>query len=384
MSGFTFEKNLPHQDAGVNAVMSLFVGAEPTADTDPTTRLLANPELKISDYQYYANIKAVQEYSGIEHSQDHYDCSNIIDISMETGTGKTYTYAKTMYDLSKAFGLNKFIVIVPTLSIKAGTVNFLKSDALKDHFRDDYQREIKTYIVESKKGSKKNTKAFMPQSINDFVNANSVNKKHIHVLIVNSGMINSDSIQKVQYDSGLFNNQFDCPVDALKAVKPVIIVDEPHKFPTAKKTWGNIKNIEAQYIIRYGATFNEDYKNLVYRLTAVDAFNDDLVKGINAYIEDIVGDDNANLKLKSVRGKEAIFELTDSGGKSTFSLAKGESLTRAHGAIHDLFIDAMNQSTVVLSNGIQLKAGESINPYSYAETLEDNMMRKAIKEHFKT
>lgn len=382
MAGFTFEKNLPHQEAGINAVMSLFVGAEPVTATDTTTRLLANPELQISDPQYYANIKAVQDYNGIEHTKAHYDCSNIIDISMETGTGKTYTYAKTMYDLNKAFGLNKFIVIVPTLSIKAGTVNFLKSDALKEHFRDDYKREIKTYVVESKKGAKK-AKAYMPQSIHDFVNANSVSKKYIHVLIINSGMINSPSLQEDKYDTGLFNNQFDCPVDALKAVKPIIIVDEPHKFPTAKKTWENIERIEAQYIIRYGATFNNDYKNLVYRLTAVDAFNDDLVKGINAYIEDVVGDDTANLKLKSVDGKEATFELNESGNKTSYSLAKGDSLAKAHSSIQDLFIDGMKKSSVLLSNGIQLKKDESINPYSYAQTLEDNMMHKAIKEHFK-
>ncbi len=383
MAGFTFEKKLPHQEAGINAVMSLFMGADPVSANDMTTRLLANPELQISNYHYSANIKAVQDFNGIEHTKAHYDCSNIIDISMETGTGKTYTYAKTMYDLNKAFGLNKFIVIVPTLSIKAGTVNFLKSDALKEHFRDDYEREIKTYVVESKKGSKKNTKAYMPQSIQDFVNANSVSKKYIHVLIINSGMINSPSLQEDKYDTGLFNNQFDCPVDALKAVKPIIIVDEPHKFPTAKKTWENIERIQAQYIIRYGATFNDDYKNLVYRLTAVDAFNDDLVKGINAYIEDVVGDDTANLKLKNVDGKEAIFELNESGNKTLYSLAKGDSLAKSHSAIEDLFIDGMNKSTVLLSNGIQLKKDESINPYSYAQTLEDNMMRKAIKEHFK-
>lgn len=384
MSGFTFEKNLPHQEVGISAVMHIFDNAEPVVARDATTRLLSNPKLQISDSQYYANIKAVQEYNDIEHSRDFYDCSNIIDVSMETGTGKTYTYTKTMYDLNKAFGLNKFIVVVPTLSIKAGTVNFLKSAALKEHFRDDYEREIKTYIVESKKGTKKNTKAFMPQAIHDFVNASSVNKKYIHVLIINSGMINSKSLTD-QYDSGLFDGELDRPIDALKAIRPIIIVDEPHKFPTrdSAKTWRNIESMEAQYIIRYGATFNDDYKNLVYQLTAVDAFNNDLVKGINAYIEDLVGDDSANLKLKSVNGKEAVFELNESGKRSTYRLSKGESLSKAHIAIHDLIIEAMNKSTVVLSNGIQLKSGESINPYSYAETLEDNMMRKAIKEHFK-
>ncbi|MFV8452200.1 type III restriction-modification system endonuclease [Vibrio campbellii] len=381
--GFTFEKNLPHQQTGVDAVMTVFLGAEPKQSSDTTMRILANPELDLVNAQYYSNIKMVQEYNRIEHIPEYYNAkSNIIDISMETGTGKTYTYTKTMFDLNKSFGVNKFIVVVPTLSIKAGTVNFLKSDALKEHFRDDYEREIKTYVVESQKGSGKNTKTYMPQAIHDFVEASNFNKNYIHVLIINSGMINSKSLTET-YDVGLLDNQFDTPFNAISAVKPFIIIDEPHKFPTARKTWENIEKFKAQYIIRYGATFNNEYKNLVYRLTAVDAFNDDLVKGIDAYIEDVVGDDNANLKFIKSNGKEATFELNENGAKSVFKLAKGESLSKTHSAIHDLIIDALNKSTVVLSNGIELKVGGSINPYSYAQTLEDNMMRKAIKEHFK-
>ncbi|OWO81543.1 restriction endonuclease subunit R [Photorhabdus luminescens] len=381
--GFTFEKNLPHQQAGVDAVMNMFVSAMPEQSDHATIRLLANPELKISERQYYANIKIVQEFNSIEHSKQHYDAkSNVIDVSMETGTGKTYTYTKTIFDLNKAFGINKFIVIVPTLSIKAGTINFLKSDALKEHFRDDYDRELKTYVVESQKNNSKNTKSYMPQAIHDFVEASNFNKKYIHVLTINSGMINSKSLTDT-YDVGLLDNQFDTPFAAISAVKPFIIIDEPHKFPTAKKTWENIEKFNAQYIIRYGATFSEGYKNLVYRLTAVDAFNQDLVKGIDAYIEDVIGDDSVNLKFIKSDGKEATFQLNENGKKTTFKLAKGESLSKTHSAIHDLTLDSLNQSTSVLSNGIELKIGESINPYSYDQTLADNMMRKAIKEHFK-
>jgi type III restriction enzyme len=381
--GFTFEKDLPHQKAGIDALMSMFVGAQPQQSTDPILRLRANPVLSITNPQYYANIKTVQEFNGIEHKIEHYNAkSNVIDISMETGTGKTYTYTQSMYDLNKAFGINKFIVIVPTLSIKAGTVNFLKSDALKEHFRDDYERELKTYVVESQKGSSKNAKSFMPQAVHDFVEANNFNKKHIHVLIINSGMINSKSLVEA-YDTGLLDNKFDTPIDAISAIKPFIIIDEPHKFPTAKKTWDNISKLNAQYIIRFGATFNEDYENLVYRLTAVDAFNNDLVKGINAFIEDVVGDDFANLKLTKTSAHEATFELNESGSKTVYKLAKGEPLSKTHSEIHDLYIESLNTKMVVLSNGIELKVGKSINPYSYSDTLEDNMIRRAIKEHFK-
>lgn len=380
--GFTFEKNLPHQKAGVDAVLSMFIGAEPQLDDDQSIRLLANPELVITKSQRRSNIKAIHEFNGIEHNKEHYnENSNVIDVSMETGTGKTYTYTKTMFELNKAFGINKFIIIVPTLSIKAGTVNFLKSDALKEHFRET-ERELKTYVVESKKSSKKSTKSFMPQAIHDFVEANNYNKKYIHVMVINSGMVTSPSMTEV-YDRGLLDNKYNTPVEAISAVKPFIIIDEPHKFPEGGKTWDAINKFNAQNIIRYGATFNEKYSNLVYRLTAVDAFNDDLVKGINTFIEEMVGDDVASLTLKKSTTTEATFELNENGSKTIIKVGKGESLAKTHPEIHDLYIESMNTKMVVLSNGVELKVNESINPYSYSDTLEDNMMRRAIKEHFK-
>ncbi|ENM3810545.1 MULTISPECIES: type III restriction-modification system endonuclease [Vibrio] len=380
--GFTFEKNLPHQKAGVDAVLNMFIGAEPQLDDDKSVRLLANPELVITKQQLRSNIKAIHEFNGIEHSKKYYnENSNVIDVSMETGTGKTYTYTKTMFELNKAFGINKFIIIVPTLSIKAGTVNFLKSDALKEHFRET-ERELKTYVVESKRSSKKNTKSFMPQAIHDFVEASNYNKKYIHVMVINSGMVTSPSMTEV-YDRGLLDNKYNTPVEAISAVKPFIIIDEPHKFPEGGKTWDAINKFNAQNIIRYGATFNEKYSNLVYRLTAVDAFNDDLVKGINTFIEEIVGDDVASLTLKKSTTTEATFELNENGSKTIIKVGKGESLAKTHPEIHDLCIESMNTKMVVLSNGVELKVNESINPYSYSDTLEDNMMRRAIKEHFK-
>ncbi|MDE1332472.1 type III restriction-modification system endonuclease [Vibrio aestuarianus] len=380
--GFTFEKNLPHQTAGVDAVLSMFIGAEPQLDDDHSIRLLANPELVITKQQRRSNIKAIHEFNGIEHNKEHYnENSNVIDVSMETGTGKTYTYTKTMFELNKAFGINKFIIIVPTLSIKAGTVNFLKSNALKEHFRET-ERELKTYVVESKKSSKKSTKSFMPQAIHDFVEANNYNKKYIHVMVINSGMVTSPSMTEV-YDRGLLDNKYNTPVEAISAVKPFIIIDEPHKFPEGGKTWDAINKFNAQNIIRYGATFNEKYSNLVYRLTAVDAFNDDLVKGINTFIEEMVGDDVASLTLKKSTTTEATFELNENGSKTIIKVGKGESLAKTHPEIHDLYIESMNTKMVVLSNGVELKVNESINPYSYSDTLEDNMMRRAIKEHFK-
>lgn len=380
--GFTFEKNLSHQKAGVDAVLNIYTGATIAYSEKPGERLLANPELKLEKKFFAENIRAVQERNNIERIKAHYDeNTRVIDVSMETGTGKTYTYTKTIFELNRIYEANKFIVAVPTLSIKAGTVNFLKSEALKEHFRET-GKEIKLYVVESKKSVKKNTKSYMPQAIYDFVEATSYNKKYIHVLIINSGMINSPSLTDT-YDRGLLDNTYNTPIDAISAVKPIVIVDEPHKFPAGKKTWDNIAKFNAQALIRYGATFNDQYYNLVYRLTAVDAFNEDLVKGINAFIEDMVGDNYASLTLKQTNTKEATLELKENGLRKTFKISKGESLAKTHSVIHDLHIESMNTKMIVLSNGIELKVGKSINPYSYSDTLENNMIRRAVKEHFK-
>ncbi len=382
MASLHFEKNLPHQVAGVNAILNVFNNANVEMPVDATAKLLANPTVSLVRSQYKKNIAQAQRANKIEHKKEYYDLdSNVLDISMETGTGKTFTYANTMFSLNAAYHLNKFIVVVPTLAIKAGTVNFLKSDGLKETFKET-EREIKTYVVESQSKQSKSAKANMPQAIHDFVNASNFNKKYIHVLIINAGMINSDTLTK-RFDRSLFNEQYDTPLGALKAVKPFVIVDEPHKFPTAKKTWSNIEKLGAQYIIRYGATFKNDYRNLLYHLSAVDAFNDDLVKGINAYIETVQGNDVAHISLVSTNGTEAIFELNENKIKTKFGLTKGESLGKIHPVIHDLFLDALNKSKVVLSNGIELTKSSSINPYSYAQTLQDQMMQKAIKEHFK-
>ncbi|EFA29536.1 type III restriction-modification system EcoPI enzyme [Haemophilus influenzae HK1212] len=117
---------------------------------------------------------------------------------------------------------------------------------------------------------------------------------------------------------------------------------------------------------------------MLYRLSAIDAFNDDLVKGIRAFTEQIDGDNGERIKLIDLDGKEATFILD----KQEFKLSKGENLNRIHQAISDLFVSEMNKSVLVLSNGIELKKGDTINPYSYSDTVRDKMMRQAIREHF--
>lgn len=386
--GFNFERNLYHQEQAVNAVKHIFTNALSSHD-DERFKDLMNPTIEISSIEFTNNLIGIQTANQINHNDYNFrkNGSKILDISMETGTGKTYTYTKTMFELNRDLGVFKFIIIVPTRSIRAGTMSFLNSDACKDHFKQEYDKEIKPFVLESQRRSR-GKKNFMPQAISDFVSAQDTGRS-IYALIINSGMLNSPTMEE-HFDKNIIDLlQTSTPFEALASIKPITIIDEPHKFNQKNKTWSRIKQLKSQYILRYGATFNNEYENLIYELTAVDAFNQDLVKGITTYIEEFENQENTTVKLVLTDGKNAFFELSqdaeNSKSKSSkrFVLSKGGMLSQIHPEMRDLSIDYLNKSKVVLSNGLELTKGAVINPYSYSESLQDRMLNKAIANHFK-
>ncbi len=402
MTKFNFEKNLSHQSRAVEAVLSVFQDLDFVDKKDFESKF-KNPKIKKDIFTYEENIKRVQRENSIKIDVD--EKSNILDIAMETGTGKTYTYTKTIFELNKNFGIFKFIIAVPSLAIKAGTVNFLKSKGAIEHFKTQYDgKMINLHIVESKKGVK-NKKSSMPTSISSFIESQKINNgKKIEVLLINSGMINSDTMQK-KFDKSFFD-KYETAMDGISATNSFMIIDEPHKFKKGAKTWKNIEKMNPQFILRYGATFPEvdkkvknfltgknekikakDYHNLIYNLTAVDSFNDNLVKGIIGFVDKFEEGKNVLLRFVSSDGEEATFELTEKEKnkkeeKKKFKLGKKDSFEKVHREMTDLFIENLNKSTVVLSNGLELKKGDKINPFSYSETLQEQMIKKAVQKHF--
>ncbi|ARD29859.1 restriction endonuclease subunit R [Acinetobacter lactucae] len=384
---FHFEGNLQHQQDAVSSILAVL---ENVTFTKPNQQmaLLSNPlaskekQLTLSDYA--KSIEAVQKHNGIVGHTAKPE-SNVLDISMETGTGKTYTYTKMMFELNARLKLFKFIVVVPTVPIKAGTVNFLKSQASQEHFATNYQnKSIRCHVVESQTG-KKSKKDFMPQSILDFVQAPD-DGQTIHVLVINSGMLVNSKALSESYDRAVFD-RYNVPYDAIASIAPMIIIDEPHRFVHANKAWTNIQKLGGQFIVRYGATFNDDYYNLIYQLTAVDAFNQDLVKGVVAYIEEFEGAKDTSIKLIDIdmsnkKKEEAIFQIKKGKVSKNVHLLKNESLSKVDQNFGSLIIDNLNKTTVALSNGLELKKNDVIDPYSYNETLQEKMIRKAITNHF--
>lgn len=375
MKGFNFEKNLNHQSQAVESTIAVFENIPVNLPTEADKNYINAAFDFATDRNYPDNIKAIQYRNSVE---EKFKRGNIIDIMMETGTGKTYTYTKTIFELNKEYGIFKFIVVVPTLSIKAGTIDFLKSDSSREHFKEQYGKTLHLHIVESQKNGK-SKKSFIPPAVTSFVNAGNFEKNSIQVMIINAGMINSETMQK-SFDKGLFD-KYTVPFDAIGATKPFMIIDEPHKFGKGNKSWENIQKMKPQFILRYGATFQE-YENLIYTLTAVDSFNRNLVKGVIGHITEFESGKNAIVRFIDSDGTEASFELTENEKKKTTTVSKNESLKKIHAEMTDLTIENLNKSTVVLSNGLELKKGDKINPYSYAEKLQESMIQKAIKHHF--
>ncbi len=410
MAKFNFEKNLQHQSQAVKNTIDVFNDLN-IVEALKIDEQFVNPiynrvekhgKIFINNIEpleeYSSNIKTIQKESGIDNKHIK-SYSNIIDIMMETGTGKTYTYTKTIFELNRLYGVFKFVIVVPTLPIKAGTVDFLKSDSSREHFKEQYGKTLVLHIVESLK-SNKNKKQLIPSAVSSFVNAGNFEKNSTQVMIINAGMINSDTMQK-SFDRSLID-KYSIPLEAISATKPFVIIDEPHKFVQGNKTWDNIQKMEPQFILRYGATFpdrdvdiknpitgkkekikEKDYHNLIYTLTAVDSFNKNLVKGVIGDITEFEAGKNSYIEFVSSTGDEATFNFVNNNNKGkSFKLIKKDSLEKIYSSIGELYIENLNKTSVILSNGIELKIGDKINPYSYSQTIQDIMIQKTIKKHF--
>jgi len=369
---FHFEKDLAHQKQAVENTIAVFDTLQWISPSG-VEKQYANPIFEWKgNTEYKQNIEKIKNQYGI---REPFKESNIIDVMMETGTGKTYTYTKTMFELNKHFGIFKFIIVVPTLSIKAGTVDFLKSESCREHFREEYGKTVRLHVVESQKSSK-SKKSHFPPAVSSFVNAGDFETDTLQVMIINAGMINSDTMEK-SYDRMIFD-RYSSPFEAIAATKAFMMIDEPHRFEQENKTWQNLQKMKPQFILRYGATFTK-YENLVYKLTAVEAFNRNLVKGVIGHITEFESGRNAVVKFIDSDGREATFRLND---EEPIKLKVKESLAKVHSAMSGLIIEGMNRSKVMLSNGLELKKGDKINPYSYSETVQEIMIRKAIEHHF--
>ncbi len=361
-----------------------------------------NPSLILDKEILRETVKTVQKNNKV-HSE--YILQNSIedylnlDIKMETGTGKTYVYTAAMYELHKRYKVNKFIIVVPSLAIKAGTKQFIEDPYTQRHFRDvcGYNTEIDLLTLEAAK--KKKGKQFFPSVVREFVTGSSQNKNKIYVLLTNMSLLTgSNLLTRSDYDYGV--EGFYRPADALAATKPFVIIDEPHRFSRSQKAWQFIENeFKPQSIIRFGATFpdvtvgrgankvtKKDYKNLLYDLNAYEAFNQNLIKGIAKEHFEPASKKEDKVKILSVESKtSAKFQFIEKDKpKKTFTLSKDDSLGVISQELEGITIEAVSTNFVEFNNGQIKYQGEEFSTDIYSSSYQESMLRLAIDRHFET
>lgn len=364
-------ERLPHQVEAINAINKAFYGVDTYTNNPDANYIYANPILR---------------YGDSKNKEKSY-----IDVKMETGTGKTFVYTQMMYEMHKQ-GVFKFVIVVPTPSIKEGARNFITSDYARQYFSGipGYENvSIQLNTINAGDFSNKKGRRNFPAQLSEFIEATRQNVNQIQVLLINAGMVNSKSMTRDDYDQTLLGGETS-PIKAIAATRPVIIIDEPHRFPRNKVTYKAIEKMKPQLIVRFGATFpqttigrgkNKKTVTDYYRgkpqfnLNAIDSFNQGLVKAIDINYPDITEQEASRLyKVKKVGN-----QLTLSRGGKEYTLNKGENLAN----IDEGFAgDITYAGSKELSNGLELKPDMKLIPGTFAQNYQDEIITQAIERHF--
>ncbi|MBS1744534.1 MAG: DEAD/DEAH box helicase family protein [Bacteroidetes bacterium] len=286
-----------------------------------------------------------------------------IDIMMETGTGKTFTFIKTIFELSKHFGYKKFIVLIPTVPIREGTKTNLEDtkDYFKSFYANEKEKEIETFVYEGGNIS----------AVRQFIGTS-----HLSVLVMTpSSFSHKDNIlnrplEKDINTPELFVNNQEPPksyLECLKRLNPIVIMDEPHRFEgNAFKTY--FEGFE-NYFLRFGATFPKKkdslpLSNVAYVLDSISSFRQSLVKKIVVYTQDVVENTDT---LIGIDNKKAIVSTLTNGIIARRELGVGA-------VFNGKSIKKINKDTIVL-------ADDTIEKVDYS--LSDESLRAMIKETIK-
>ena len=355
----------------------------------------ANAPIKLDKVQLLENIKLIQGNNNITPSKELIDgqgkCS--LDIEMETGTGKTYVYIKTMFELNKQYGWNKFIVIVPSIAIREGVRKSF--EMMEEHFMSQYGKKARYFIYDGDKRGQ----------IADFATSNEIN-----VMIINSQAFNkslNEEKSKVGRggDKGALRMYTECdelgtrkPVDVIAETRPILILDEPQKL-NGSATQKTMKRFNPLFSVNYSATHKQEH-NEVYRLDALDAYNHKLVKKIEVKGIEVVNlkgidgylycDSFITSKNKPPMVKLEFEQQLKSGtvkrvlrncayGDNLYELSNGMLQYEGY-KISD--IDANDTGCVRFTNGEELHGGEVANNSQEMSDLRRVQIRETIKSHF--
>ncbi len=377
---FKFDANQEFQIDAVNAVADLFEGQGqnvPSAMPVEGNLIGIYPNaLSLTNDELFANVKKVQERNRIENGHaDSLDFS----IEMETGTGKTYVYLRTMYELNRRYGWKKFIILVPSVAIREGVLKTL--DITKEHFAELYDR-TPCWAFEYQSRNISQIKHFADSSV-------------LTIMVMTVASFNKDA--NVLYGAR-DQMQGEQPIAFLQKTQPILILDEPQNME-GEATARALENFNALFRLRYSATHRNLY-NLLYRLTPAEAYRLNLVKKIEVFsvTDDETGASRPYLNLVSVAPgktlKAKVEALTrDTAGNyrmKRITLARGDDLaTKArNGAyagyvVEDLAAEAPEYGStgmIRFQNGVEVRQGETIGG-NHPEVLREQITQ-TIRLHF--
>jgi len=386
---FQFDDNLEYQKKAVNSVVELFRGLPKSLDSIYAERIRRSFTEKdpvrnidiVKGNKLFQNLKKVQLKNGLFTDEKAYSKhERDFTVEMETGTGKTYVYLRTILELHKEYGFKKFIIVVPSVAIRKGVEKSIEQ--LREHFKRLYNVDLSKYsfIYDSNNLGK----------VNNFVEEN-----NLSICVMNIQAFNKDT-NKIRKDDEHAKNLW----RDIKFVRPIVLIDEPQKIEgTTKKKSQSLKAIdelEPLFTLRYSATHKNLY-NQVYKLDSYEAYKKDLVKKIRVKtINSVISKDFPYIRYtyftKDYKARIEMFsqEQGQSIRFRSFDVENGFSLYELSGGLpqyKDMFIAEQPHKEkalkIVSVNGdIELKLGESNKKLEDKEIIRIQI-NLAIDNHFK-
>ncbi|GAA9051882.1 type III restriction-modification system endonuclease [Helicobacter pylori] len=360
-------KRLDYQEKCLNQILGVFKGIylrEPENDA----QRISNPVFEIGAIKdlLLENIQNLQSEQKITQKSVGIDKSLNCDILMETGTGKTFCFLECVYALHKNYHLSKFIVLVPSNAIKLGVLKSV--EITREFFKSEYSTHLESY-----------------EDIRSFILAS--NHKCC-VLVMTFSAFNKEGnvINKSCLENTNLFNGAKSYMQALASISPVVIMDEAHRF-LGDKTKKYLEQLNALITLRFGATFKDDYKNLIYALDSKKAFDCALVKSIS--VASVGESKEYFLELKGVvkiqNDYEAAINYTNLENKTQSVKVKKHdnlgALTQIS-ALEDYIVENITKTEVRFLNGFNLLLDQK-EPFSHLlEGEQEVMLKEAIKSHF--
>ncbi|TPH52818.1 DEAD/DEAH box helicase [Helicobacter pylori] len=360
-------KRLDYQEKCLNQILGVFKGIylrEPENDA----QRISNPVFETEALKdiLLENIQNLRSEQKITQGSVGIDKSLNCDILMETGTGKTFCFLECVYALHQNYHLSKFIVLVPSNAIKLGVLKSV--EITREFFKSEYSTHLESY-----------------EDIRSFILASN-HKCCVLVMTFSAFNKEKNTINKSCLENTNLFNGAKSYMQALASISPVVIMDEPHRF-LGDKTKKYLEQLNALVTLRFGATFKDDYKNLIYALDSKKAFDCALVKSIS--VASVGESQEYFLELKEVSKKQNEYEATISytnleNKTQSVKVKKHDNLgvVTQISTLEDYIVENITKTEARFLNGFNLLLDQK-EPFSHLlEGEQEVMLKEAIKSHF--